>query len=137
MAVQSFTQGPGTFSVGSVGSPLDLTAQVTNLTVEFSEEVDDSVPTLSGESLEGEATYPATLTGTLIQDLTDAGMFDYTWTNKGSIVPFTFTPSTAVGRSVTGQVRIAPLNLGGDVKKKNTTDFTWTVIGDPVLGDDL
>jgi hypothetical protein len=137
MTVKSFTQGPGTFSIGSVGTPLDLTAQVTALSVEFSEEVDDSVPTLSGESLEGEATYPATLTGTLIQDLTDAGMFDYTWTNKGSIVPFTFTPSTAAGRSVTGSVRVAPLNLGGDVKKKNTTDFTWTVIGDPVLGDDL
>ena len=60
---------PGTFSIGSVGTPLDLTAQVTSLTVEFSEEVEDSVPTLSGETLEGAATYPATLTGTLVQDL--------------------------------------------------------------------
>ena len=64
-------------------------------------------------------------------------MFDYTWTHKGTIVPFTFTPSTVAGRSVTGSCRVAPLNLGGDVKKKNTTDFKWTVIGDPVLGDDL
>ena len=137
MAVNSNVMGPGTFSIGSVGTPLDLTAQVTALTVEFSEDVEDSVPTLSGESLEGEASYPATLSGTLVQDLTEAGMFDYTWTHKGTIVPFTFTPSTAVGRSVTGSVRIAPLNLGGDVKKKNTTDFTWAIIGDPVLGDDL
>ena len=137
MPVNAQVMGPGTFSIGSVGTPLDLTAQVTTLSVEFSEEVDDSVPTLSGESLEGEATYPATLTGTLIQDLTEDGMYDYTWTNKGVIVPFTFTPSTVVGRSVTGNCRIAPLNLGGDVKKKNTTDFTWAIIGDPVLGDDL
>ena len=137
MTVKSNTLGPGTFSIGSVGTPLDLTAQVTSLKVEFSEDVEDSVPTLSGETLEGEASYPATLTGTLVQDLTEEGMFDYTWTNKGTIVPFTFTPSTAAGRTVTGNCRVAPLNLGGDVKVKNTTDFTWTVIGDPVLGDDL
>jgi hypothetical protein len=137
VTVKSNVMGPGTFSIGSVGTPLDLTAQVTSLSVKFSEEVDDSVPTLSGESLEGEATYPATLEGTLIQDLTEAGMFDYTWTNKGSIVPFTFTPSTAAGRSVTGSCRVVPLDIGGDVKVKNTVDFTWAVIGDPVLGDDL
>jgi hypothetical protein len=137
MPVNAQVMGPGTFSIGSVGTPLDLTAQVTSLRVEFSEEVEDSVPTLSGESLEGAASYPATLTGTLVQDLTEAGMFDYTWTNKGSIVPFTFTPSTAAGRTVTGECRIAPLNLGGDVRTKNTTEFTWAIIGDPVLGDDL
>jgi hypothetical protein len=34
-------------------------------------------------------------------------------------------------------VRVAPLNLGGTVRQKNTVDFTWAVIGDPVLGDDL
>jgi len=137
MAVKSNVMGPGVFSIGEVGTPLDLTAQVTALTVEFSEEVEDSVPTLSGETLEGAASYPATLTGTLVQDLTEAGMFDYTWSNKGSIVPFTFTPSTAAGRTVSGDCRITPLNLGGDVRTKNTTEFTWAIIGDPVLGDDL
>lgn len=137
MPVKAQTMGPGTFSIGSIGTPLDLTSQVTALTVEWSEDVEDGIPTLSGEILDGEATYTATLTGTLVQDLTDDGMFDYTWANKGSIVPFTFTPSTAAGRSVTGSVRIAPLNLGGDVKTKNTTEFTWAISGDPVLGADL
>jgi hypothetical protein len=137
MPVKSNVMGPGTFSIGEVGTPLDLTAQVSALTVEFSEEVEDSIPTLSGESLGGAADYPATLTGTLIQDLTEAGMFDYTWANKGSEVPFSFVPSTAAGREVTGIVRVAPLNLGGTVKQKNTTEFTWAIIGDPVLADAL
>jgi hypothetical protein len=135
--IKANVMGPGTFSIGSVGTPLDLTAQVTALTVEFSEEVEDSIATLSGETLGGAADYPATLTGTLVQDLTEDGMFDYTWSNKGTEVPFTFTPSTAAGRTVTGTVRVAPLNLGGSVKQKNTTEFTWAIIGDPVLGDDL
>ena len=137
MTVQAQTLGPGTFTIGSVGSPLDLTAQVTSIKVTPSADAEDSIVTLSGETLAGERTYSWTLGGTLVQDLTDAGMFDYTWTNKGTQVPFTFTPSTAAGRSVTGTVIVDPLELGGDVKKKNTTDFEWVIVGDPELGADL
>ena len=137
MTVQAQTLGPGTFTIGSVGTPLDLTAQVTSMKVTPKASAEDSIVTLSGESLAGERTYDWTIGGTLIQDLTEDGMFDYTWTNKNTQVPFTFTPSTAAGRSVTGTVIVDPLELGGDVKKKNTTEFTWAVIGDPVLGDEL
>ena len=137
MPVQAQTMGPGTFSIGSVGTPLDLTAQVTSLKVTPSAEAEDSVTTLSGETLAGERNYSWTVSGTLIQDLTEDGMFDYTWTNAGDQVPFTFTPSTAAGRSVTGTLIVDPLELGGDVKKKNTTDFEWAVVGQPVLGTDL
>jgi len=137
MTVQAQTLGPGTFTIGSVGTPLDLTAQVTSIKVTPSADAEDSIVTLSGETLAGERTYSWTLGGTLVQDLTDAGMFDYTWTNKGTQVPFTFTPSTAAGRSVTGTVIVDPLELGGDVKKKNTTDFEWVIVGDPELGADL
>jgi hypothetical protein len=135
--VRSQVMGPGAFSIGALETALDLTAQVTALTVQWSEDVEDSVPTLSGEVLDGAASYTAVLSGTLVQDLTDAGMFDYTWANKGTVVPFTFTPSTAAGRSVSGMVRVAPLDLGGDVKQKNTTDFEWSCIGEPALGADL
>ena len=137
MAVRAQTMGPGTLTIGSVGSPLDLTAQVTNCRVVPSAESEDAVTTLSGESLAGERTYSWALSGTLIQDLTEDGMFDYTWANKGTEVPFTFTPSTAAGRTITGTVIVDPLELGGDVKAKNTTDFEWVVVGDPVLGADL
>lgn len=137
MTVNAQTMGPGTFTIGSVGSPLDLTAQVTSLKVSPSADAEDSIVTLSGDTLAGERTYSWTLGGTLVQDLTDAGMFDYTWTNKGTQVPFTFTPSTAAGRSVTGTVIVDPLEIGGDVKKKNTTDFEWVIVGDPELGADL
>ena len=137
MTEQAQTLGPGTFTIGSVGTPLDLTAQVTSIKVTPKADAEDSVVTLSGETLAGERNYSWTLGGTLIQDLTDAGMFDYTWTNKGTQVPFTFTPSTAAGRSVTGTVIVDPLELGGDVKKKNTTDFEWVIVGDPELGADL
>jgi hypothetical protein len=129
--------GPGTFSIGLVGTPLDLTAQVTSLRVTPSAEAEDSLTTLSGETLAGERTYSWVVSGTLIQDLTEAGMYDYTWDNAGDEVPFTFTPSTAAGRSITGTVIVDPLEVGGDVKKKNTVDFEWVVVGTPTLGADL
>ncbi len=137
MPVKAQPLGPGTFTLGAALTALDLTAQVTKFMVQWSVDVEDAVETLSGEELEGEPDYSAELSFTLIQDLTEAGMFDYTWTNKGAIVPFTFTPNTAAGRTVTGTVRVDPLNMGGDVKKKNTTDATWTCIGDPLLVDSL
>jgi hypothetical protein len=137
MTVQAQAMGPGVFTIGGIGTPLDLTAQVTALKVTPSVEAEDSLPTLSGETLAGERNYSWMVSGTLIQDLTEDGMFDYTWTNAGDQVPFTFTPSTDAGRTVTGTLIVDPLELGGDVKKKNTTDFEWAVVGQPVLGVDL
>jgi hypothetical protein len=137
VTVHAQVMGPGALSIGSVGTALDLTAQVTACKVTPSASAEDSVPTLSGETLAGERTYSWTLSATLIQDLTEAGMFDYTWNNKGTEVPFQFTPSTAAGRTVSGTVVVDPLELGGDVKKKNTTALEWVIVGDPVLGTDL
>lgn len=137
MAVRAQTMGPGTFSIGTVGTPLDLTAQVTSLRITPSADAEDSVTTLSGETLAGARNYSWEVSGTLIQDLTEDGMFDYTWGNAGTEVPFTFTPSTAAGRTVTGTLVVDPLELGGDVKTKNTVDFTWLVVGQPTLGADL
>jgi hypothetical protein len=51
-------------------------------------------------------------------------------------VPFTFTPY-AGGRSITGELKVGPLDVGGDVKKKNTSDLKWGCVGEPELVDDL
>ena len=137
MPVAAQTMGPGVFTIGSVGTPLDLTAQVTSLKVTPSTESGDSVPTLSGETLDAEETTSWALSGSMIQDLTEDGMYDYTWNNAGDVVPFTFTPSTAAGRDITGNVKVRPLEVGGDVKVKNTVDFEWPIIGTPVLSASL
>jgi hypothetical protein len=137
MPVAAQVMGPGTFTVGGVGTVIDLTAQVTSLKVTPSASAEDAIPTLSGETLAGERTYAWTVSGTLVQDLTADGMMDFTWSNAGEEHPFSFTPSTAAGRTITGVVVVDPLEVGGDVKKKNTVDFEWECVGTPVLGDDL
>jgi hypothetical protein len=138
MTTRAQKLGPGLLTFGSAGTALDLTAQVTACRVTPTVNREDPTPTLDGGALPGETTYTWALKATLIQDLTDAGMFDYSWGSRGDEVPFEFTPSTAAGRTVTGTVIVDPLELGGDVgKKNNTTDLEWVIVGDPDLGSGL
>lgn len=135
MAIQSVKLGPGTLTFGAQ----DATSQVTNCRVEWSENVTagDVTPVLSGEELrdDDQVSYTATLAGNVIQDILTAGFLAYTWANKGVEVAVDFVPNTVDGRKVTGTVRISPVNLGGDVKTRNKSDFSFAFVGDPVLGD--
>lgn len=134
MTISSYKVGPGTLKLGTGGTK-DVSAQLTSCQVNPSEETDseDAVPVLSGEELAGEDnfSYTFTLSGTFLQDLASTGVVAYSWDNMGSIVDFEFIPVTASARAVTGQVRIVPLNIGGDVKQRATADFEWSCIGTP------
>lgn len=138
MTIQSYKLGPGSLTIGS--GPLDTSAQATAVTVEWEENVEstDTISVLSGEELttEDDVTYRAKLTATFLQDeLGASGLVAYTWSNKGTEQPFTFVPNSSLDRQVTGTLRVVPLNIGGDVKARNSSDVTFSIIGDPVLGD--
>lgn len=137
MPTASYRLGPGELTFGTAGTVKDFTAQVTACTVEWSEDVEDAVPTLDGGQIDAEPTYTAVLTGTFVQDLSDAGLIEWSWTNKGVKFPFSYTPNTDLGAAISGVVRVAPLNAGGDVKTKPTVDFEWACIGEPTLAHDL
>jgi len=138
MPIRRYTMGPGSLTLGA-GTPLELNAQVTNARIEWAESTTnvDPIPVLSGEEVgaESSTSYTATLAGNLIQDITAAGVVEYTWTNRGEEVPFTFVPNTAAGREITGVCRVGPITLGGDVRDKTPrSDFAWPCTTDPALG---
>lgn len=138
MPISTYKVDEGRLTLGAVGSLLEVSAQVTECAVDFDEDVEDAVRTLSGDQLEGDAKYPATLSGVIIQDLSDDGIVDWSWTNRGLVVPFSFSPATAEAKAVTGMVRVKPLKVGGEVGTKGpTSDLDWAIIGDPVLAADL
>lgn len=138
MSVVSYKVGPGELTFGAAGPTLqDFTAQVTECAVEWSEDVEDSVPTLDGGELDGEPTYTATLTGVFIQDIGETGVTRWSWDNKGLKFPFSYTPNNDLDVAFTGVVRVAPLTAGGTVKTKPTSDFEWACIGEPVMADSL
>lgn len=129
----TYKMGPGTLTLGA--GPLQVAGQITNCRVESSENVStgDDLNFLDGTTELGDedATYRFTLAGTLAQDISAAGVVDWSWTNKGTEQPFTFVPSTAVGRQVQGTLTPVPLTIGGEVKSKPTSDFTWRIKGTP------
>lgn len=129
--------GPGTVTVGAVGSEVDFSCQVTAAVVEWESDQDDDTIVLCGDTVAGAITFSATFSGTVFQDTSDdAGLVAFTWAHKGESVPLVFVPSTAGGKQVTGTVTIVPLSIGGDEAGSNmTSDFEWAFVGEPVLGD--
>lgn len=128
--------GPGLLTVGETGTPVDFTCQIIGARVEWSVDADDPVQVLCGESVPGDRTYSAELTGSLFQDLGVAsGIVAYSWESKGTEVPFSFVPSTAAGQEVSGTLIMDPLSVGGDEAGANmTSDFAWAIVGEPTLG---
>lgn len=124
--------GPGTITVGT--TPVDFSAQLINGLIEWDKDKDDDVTVLSGDVVAGASTYTATLSGTLFQDLVATGILEYSWTHKGEQVPFEFTPNTANGTAVAGDLVIDPIPFGSDEAKANMQgDFTWNLVGEPTL----
>lgn len=127
--------GPGTLTIGDVGTPVDFTCQVIGAVVDWSVDAQDPVVVLCGDTVPGERTYTAALSGTLYQDLgLVGGIVEYSWAHKGEEVPFSFIPSTEAAQEVSGTLIVDPLSVGGDEAGANMqSDFEWAIVGEPVL----
>lgn len=125
--------GPGTLVLGSVGTQLDMSCQLTEITIAAEGDSEDSEGTLCGETIAGARTYAWTMTGSLFQDYETDGVIDFTWKNTGAEVPFKFVPDVSDPAAVTGRVTIDPLSIGGTVNQKNKSEFEWSIVGTPVF----
>lgn len=129
--------GPGVLTIGSAGSPIDISRRCTSVSVKWSANAEDDTPVLSGDVEAGDRTYTATLEAKVYQDdLRDGELTKFTWANKGTQQPATFTPWDD-SDSITGTVLIDPLDVGGDVGKKNQSDIKWAFVGEPEFADNL
>jgi len=127
--------GPGTLTLGSVGTPIDVSCQIISCQVTWEKDKDDDVIVLCGETVGGSTIYTATLEGEIFQDVADAaGILYFSWDHKGETIPFTFVPNTAAAASCAGDLIIDPLTFGSDEPKANmTSDFAWSCVGEPAL----
>jgi len=129
--------GPGELQIGATGAEVDWSCQITSAQVEWSADTEDDEKTLCGDVIPGARTYTAVLSGTAHQDLeatAGEGIVEFTWAQKGTTQAFVFTPSTAAGKSVTGECIIDPLTVGGEVGANGTSDFEFACVGEPELG---
>jgi len=132
MAVNYVRLGAGTLSVGTI--PLDISAQIVGAVLASSASAGDTLTVLSGEQISSGLTTETTLSGSIILDPYVGGIGEFSWTNHGQVVPFTFTPNTATGLTVTGELMITRLDIGADeYGALINPDFEWAVMGDPAV----
>lgn len=135
MVAKSHTLGPGSLKFGETGSPREIAQQMTKAELDPNTTVEDDVHVLSGETVEGEQTTTWSLKGTVNQDFDTDSFEEYCIENAGVKLPFIFTPNSANERLWSGVCRLRPIKIGGDVKKKNSSDFEFSLIGAPLPGD--
>lgn len=135
MTVESYTVGPGSLIFGAPGDPEEMAAQITKASVVPKVDTGEDTPVLSGEVAPGERTYTWTLSGEFLQDLADDGITTWSYDNAGVTLPFVYIPNAAKARSVSGSVIVDPTTIGGDVKTKAKSDFEFSVVGTPAIGD--
>jgi hypothetical protein len=136
MSAESVRLGPGEFTFGETGTPIDASCQLANAVLAWEKDADDDIRVLCGDTVAGSVNYTASLSGNLLQDINiPDGVVAYTWANKGKAVPFTFTPNTDAGATVTGTIVIDPLDVGSDDEYGSVmdSDFEWACVGEPVL----
>ena len=123
----------GTLTFGATATPTAAEGQTTNLIVEQQDgDSEDVAYVLSGDVIGGETLPgPWHITGTMIQDFdASPSLQEWSYTNRGTWQPFEFTPNdAATAPTITGEVYVKFLGLGGDVKVRITRDFDWTVRG--------
>lgn len=109
------TLGPGTLTIGETGTLIDVSCLVNNVAIVPDISEGDSKTMLCGTTKRSADTITWAISGNVDVDAgLAAGFFALTWNQIGAVLPFSFTPSEAVGTVVAGFLKIAPLQLGAD-----------------------
>lgn len=129
-AVKIQKLGPGILKLGETGTEQEFASQCTKAAIEPDFDDEDPTPVLSGDEVPGDFTETAALTGEFLQEFSMESIVVWCKANSGSVVPFTFVPNTSSGFQVTGNCQVRSVTIGGDVKKQNTSEFEFPVIGE-------
>lgn len=122
----------GTLTLGGVS----FATQATNVRlVPSTEEDGDPLEVLSGDEILPDDATTWALAITAVQDFEEeAGFVNYAMSNAGDVVAFVWAPAGAGTGTVSyaGNVKVRPVEVGGDVNARLTTEAEWPVEGDPV-----
>jgi len=130
--------GPGSLMIGATGTAKEFAVQTTKTTLTPSVDSEDDINTLDGGTLGGDETETWELTGTIHQSYDAASLlkycFDIRFSKTNIALPFKFVPLDTGAQEWSGTVKLRALDVGGDVKKQNTSDFSFPLVGEPTLG---
>ena len=116
MASKVRTLGPGSFTITDTEKGRDFSADLTKAQLNPSNSSDDPTTYLDG-SQEANTSTTWTMEGTIGDDFSADGLSVWCFDHAGETLPFEFVPNKTV----------TPVGVGGDVKSKNTNDFSFPV----------
>lgn len=125
--------GPGLLTFGATGTSKEFGGVTSEVSLEPEYDADDPVPVLDGENVDGDETEKWTLKFTKFQDYSKESLDLWLVQNAGEILDFTFVPDKGGALQAKGKVKIRAGKIGGEVKKKNTSEIELPVIGSPAI----
>lgn len=127
------TLGPGTLKFGTVGSEMEFSSRV--LKAEYSPELkkESAVEMLDGSTHQPEGTWEGKISGEFYQEYGSQSLISWCMKHAGELVPFEFRPRNDSPMVFKGKCVIAPVKVGGDPKKENTTSFEFECVGKPEM----
>lgn len=133
MSVTVTKLGPGSLKFGETASAEEFATHVTKVEIDPAEGDGDKITVLSGDVYVEDGDFEGTISGEFYQEYGLDSLVNWTWTNHGKTMPFTFTPTTDAGLTYTGEVKVKAVKVGGDVGKANTTEFEWSLTKMPEI----
>lgn len=124
--------GPGKLTLGETGTLRQFAKDTLSTFIDPSYSDGSAVDFLDGSEDREADEESWVLSGTVRQGLDADAVEDWCLEHKGTTQPFVFEPVNG-GKKYTGTVRVRAIKIGGDVKKKNTSDFSFPMIGEPTL----
>ena len=126
--------GPGTLTVGATGSLLEFGSLCSKVTLEPKVDDGETITVLDGGEL-SDSDVAWSLKGEFYQDYENGMASLIVKVNQaaeaGTQLPFEFRPRNDYALKITGTLTVAPVAIGGDVKKRNTTEFEFKLVGKP------
>lgn len=126
MASKVRTLGPGSFNITDEKNGRDFGADLTKAQLNPSNSSDDPTTYLDG-SQEANTSTTWTMEGTIGDDFSAEGLSVWCFDHANETLPFEFVPNKTGAIKWTGDVTVTPVGVGGDVKSKNTNDFSFPV----------
>ena len=126
MASKVRTLGPGSFNITDEKNGRDFSADLTKAQLNPSNSSDDPTTYLDG-SQEANTSTTWTMEGTIGDDFSAEGLSVRCFDHANETLPFEFVPNKTGAIKWTGDVTVTPVAVGGDVKSKNTNDFSFPV----------
>ena len=78
-----------------------------------------------GRDFSAEVTTDWTLEGTIVDNFDTDNLANWCFDHSGQTLPFEWVPNNKGATKWNGKVNISPVSIGGDVKSKNSNDFSF------------